>query len=41
MNAMLYRSYAAAVEFDAEDRIFIGRGAEVKEAGAFRNPAVT
>jgi hypothetical protein len=40
MNAMMYRNYVAAVEFDAEDRIFIGRAVEVKETGAFCNPAV-
>ena len=40
MNAMMYKSYAAAVEFDAEDRIFIGRVAGVKEAGAFHGASV-
>jgi predicted HicB family RNase H-like nuclease len=40
MNAMMHRGYAARVEYDAEDRIFVGRVAGIKEAGAFHGATV-
>jgi predicted HicB family RNase H-like nuclease len=40
MNAMMHRGYAARVEYDAEDRIFVGHVAGVKDAGAFHGATV-
>ncbi len=40
MNAMTYKGYVARVEYDAEDRIFVGHVIGIKEAGAFHGSTV-
>ena len=40
MNAMRYHGYSARVEFDAEDRIFVGHIAGVQDIVGFRGASV-
>ena len=40
MNAMIYRGYAARIEFDAEDRIFVGRLAGITDIVVFHGSSV-
>ena len=40
MNAMTYRGYAARIEYDAEDRIFVGRLAGIKDIAVFHGTTV-
>ncbi len=40
MNAMTYRGYAARIEYDAEDRIFVGRLADIKDIAVFHGTTV-
>ena len=40
-NALTYKGYSARVEFDAEDRIFAGRIAGVRDIVGFRAETVT
>jgi len=40
MNAMTYRGYAAAIEFDAEDHIFAGRLAGIDDIVTFHGASV-
>ena len=40
MNAMTYKGYAAAVEFDAEDRIFAGRLVGIDDIVTFHGVTV-
>ncbi len=40
MNAMTYKGYAAAVEFDAEDRIFAGRLVGIDDIVTFHGASV-
>ena len=39
-NAMTYKGYAARVEFDAEDRIFFGRIAGIRDIISFHGETV-
>jgi predicted HicB family RNase H-like nuclease len=39
-NAMIYKDYAARVEFDAEDRIFFGRIAGIRDIVTFHGETV-
>lgn len=39
-NAMTYKGYAARVEFDAEDRIFFGRLAGIRDIVSFQGETV-
>ncbi len=41
MNAMTYKGYAARVEFDAEDRIFVGHVIGIKDVVVFHGETVT
>ena len=40
MNAMNYRGYAARIEYDAEDLIFVGRLAGIKDIAVFHGTTV-
>ena len=40
MNAMTYRGYAARVEYDAEDRIFVGHVAGIRDIIGFHGHTV-
>ena len=40
MNAMTYRGYAARIAYDAEDRIFVGRLAGIKDIVVFHGTTV-
>lgn len=40
MNAMTYRGYAARIEFDPEDRIFVGRLAGITDVVVFHGSTV-
>lgn len=40
MNAMTYRGYAARIEYDPEDRIFVGRLAGIKDIAVFHGTTV-
>jgi predicted HicB family RNase H-like nuclease len=40
MNAMTYQGYAAAIEFDAEDRIFAGRLVGIQDIVTFHGSSV-
>lgn len=40
MNIMQYKSYAARVEFDAEDRIFVGHLAGIRDIVGFHGESV-
>ena len=40
MSAMTYRGYSARVEFDAEDRIFVGHLAGVRDIVGFHGASV-
>ncbi len=40
MNAMTYKGYAARIEFDAEDRIFVGRLAGITDIAVFHGSTV-
>jgi predicted HicB family RNase H-like nuclease len=41
MNAMSYKGYAARVEFDGEDRIFVGHVAGINDVVGFHGESVT
>ncbi|MEI6214831.1 MAG: type II toxin-antitoxin system HicB family antitoxin [Desulfuromonadales bacterium] len=41
MNAMMYKGYAARVEFDPDDRIFTGRLAGIDDIVTFHGESVT
>jgi len=40
MNTMTYRGYSARVEFDAEDRIFVGHIAGIRDIVGFHGTSV-
>jgi predicted HicB family RNase H-like nuclease len=40
MKAMTYRGYAARIEFDAEDRIFVGHVAGIRDTVGFHGMSV-
>ena len=40
MNVMAYRGYAARVEFDAQDRIFVGHLAGIRDVVGFHGTSV-
>jgi len=40
MNAMMYRGYAARTEYDAEDRIFVGRLTGIEDIVVFHGSTV-
>jgi len=40
MNIMTYKGYAAQIEYDAEDRIFIGRLAGITDIVTFHGESV-
>ena len=40
MNAMTYRGYAARIEYDADDRIFVGRLAGIQDVVVFHGTTV-
>lgn len=40
MNAMRYKGYAARVEFDADDRIFVGHLAGIRDIIGFHGSSV-
>ena len=40
MSSMTYRGYSARVEFDAEDRIFVGHLARVRDIVGFHGASV-
>jgi predicted HicB family RNase H-like nuclease len=40
MSAMMYKGYAARVEFDAEDHIFVGRLAGITDIVTFHGSSV-
>ncbi len=40
MKAMIYKGYAARIEFDAEDAIFTGRLAGIKDVVGFHSDTV-
>lgn len=40
MSTMTYRGYAARIEYDADDRIFIGRLAGIKDIAVFHGSTV-
>lgn len=40
MNAMTYRGYAARIDYDAEDRVFVGRLAGIKDIAVFHATTV-
>jgi predicted HicB family RNase H-like nuclease len=40
MKAMTYKGYAARIEFDAEDRIFVGHVAGIRDIVSFHGTAV-
>ena len=40
MNAMTHKGYAARVEFDAEDRIFVGHIAGIRDIVGFHGESV-
>ena len=40
MNAMQYKGYAARVEYDAEDRIFVGHVAGLRDIVGFHGSSV-
>ena len=39
-NAMTYKGYAARIEFDAQDRIFFGRLASIRDIVTFHGKSV-
>ncbi len=39
-NAMTYKRYAARIEFDAQDRIFFGRLAGIRDIVTFHGETV-
>jgi len=41
MNAMTHKGYAARVEFDAEDRIFVGRVIGIRDVVSFHGETVS
>jgi predicted HicB family RNase H-like nuclease len=41
MKAMTYKGYAARVEFDADDRIFVGHVAGIRDIVGFHGTSVT
>ena len=41
MNIMTYKGYAAQIEYDAEDRIFVGRLAGILDIVTFHGESVT
>ncbi|MDP3478806.1 MAG: type II toxin-antitoxin system HicB family antitoxin [Desulfoprunum sp.] len=41
MNAMTYKGYAARVEFDADDRIFVGRVIGIRDIVSFHGETVS
>jgi predicted HicB family RNase H-like nuclease len=41
MNTMTYKGYSARVEFDAEDRLFVGHLAGVRDIVGFHGKSVT
>jgi predicted HicB family RNase H-like nuclease len=41
MNAMSYNGYSARVEFDAEDRVFVGHIAGIRDIVGFHGASVT
>ena len=40
MNAMTYKGYSASIEFDAEDRLFVGHLAGVRDIVGFHGSSV-
>ena len=40
MSAMLYKGYAARIEFDAEDHLFVGRLAGIADIVTFHGASV-
>lgn len=40
MKAMTYRGYAARIEYDADDRIFVGRVAGITDIAVFHGATV-
>jgi predicted HicB family RNase H-like nuclease len=40
MNAMKYKGYAARIEFDADDRIFVGHLAGIRDIVGFHGASV-
>lgn len=40
MNTMIYKGYAARIEFDAEDRIFVGHIAGIRDIVGFHGSSV-
>ncbi len=40
MNAMFYKGYSARIEFDAEDRIFVGHLAGIRDIVGFHGSSV-
>ena len=40
MKAMTYKGYAARIEFDAEDRIFVGHVAGIRDTVGFHGASV-
>lgn len=40
MNAMKYKGYAARIEFDADDRIFVGHLAGIRDIVGFHGSSV-
>jgi len=40
MNAMIYKGYSARVEFDAEDRLFVGHIAGIRDIVGFHGDSV-
>jgi predicted HicB family RNase H-like nuclease len=40
MNAMSYKEYSARVEFDAEDRVFVGHIAGIRDIVGFHGKSV-
>jgi predicted HicB family RNase H-like nuclease len=41
MNIMTYKGYAADIQYDAEDRIFVGRLAGITDIVTFHGESVT
>lgn len=40
MNAMMYKGYSARIDYDAEDRIFVGRLAGISDIAVFHGATV-
>lgn len=40
MNAMKYKGYAARIEFDADERIFVGHLAGIRDVAGFHGSSV-